>query len=118
MRAWDFRRIFADEVFAEGETLFELYARDRAEARALWEQHWGGALTQLKAWWRGEGFCYPETGEPPANSVHLGRVVLKSPFLASAFGDQLPFRHPTLQEVTAAADSSPAAPAAPGPGRP
>jgi hypothetical protein len=58
--------------------------------------HSGGGLS---AWWRGEGFYFDEAiTEPPLGSQLIGRIRLKSRFIASAFGDQLPFRHPTLQE--------------------
>ena len=107
MKAVDFRRVLAEPVFDQGEVLFEVYARDKEAALALWEQHWGGYLTQFKAWWKGDGFCYGEDlAAAPAQSVPVGRIVLRSRFVASRFGDQLPFRHPTLHEPVPAAPSA------------
>ena len=107
MKAVDFRRVLAEPVFDQGEVLFEVYARDKEAALALWEQHWGGYLTQFKAWWKGDGFCYGEDlAAAPARSVPVGRIVLRSRFVASRFGDQLPFRHPTLHEPVPAAPSA------------
>jgi hypothetical protein len=102
MKALDFRRLLAEAPFDAGEVLFDVYARDHTEARQLWEAHWGGWLKQLKAWWKADGYYQDETlGETPVRSEHIGRLVLRSRFLASSFGDQLPFRHPTLHEVVA-----------------
>jgi hypothetical protein len=98
-KAMDFRRIFAEPVFDNGEVLFEIYARDKEDAVALWEQHWGSRWPQFKAWWEGNGYSYEEElHDVPAKSVYIGRLVLKSRFVASRFGDQLPFRHPTIHE--------------------
>jgi hypothetical protein len=105
MKAMDFRSIFAEEVFDQGEILFEVYARDKKVALALWDQHWGSCWSQLKAWWRGNGYSYQENlSEPPANCAYIGRLVLKGRFVASGFGDQLPFRHPTTHEPAGPAD--------------
>jgi hypothetical protein len=102
MKALDFRRLLAEAPFDAGEVLFEVYARDHKEARQLWEEHWGGWLKQLKAWWKADGYYQEEQpGETPPQSERIGRLVLRSRCLASAFGDQLPFRHPTLHEVVA-----------------
>ncbi len=99
VKAYDFRKLLGEKAFDDGEVIFDLYVRDQKLSRVLWDQHWSGCWSQLSAWWKGEGFYFDEPiTEEPLASQRIGRLRLKSRFIASEFGDQLPFRHPTIQE--------------------